>query len=426
MSILPGRTQDQSPAGAPAVALSDRVLLASVLFFTAILYLPSLRYGFVYDDQGQIVDNPLVRAWRYVPEYFQGHVWVYLYPDAPANYYRPINVLWFRMNHALFGLHSVGWHASTIALHLLATALVFAILRRITGRSLVAGVAALLFGIHPTRHEVVAWVSGSTESLCAVLFLSSFLAYLISREKRPVVWMSASCVLYGAGLLAKETAIVLPALVLAHCFLYGASGAESGEGTFWRKLLRAAGRASLYAPLAILYLVLRIHVLHGFSHPQNAVPFSTLLLTLPSVLFFYWKQWLLPIRISEFYDLTFRTRWDSLLVLLPLAGLAGTGALLWYIRRKLGPREVAFAVAAMLLPLMPVLICVGLSDRRTGARPLCVSPRSGRCTRHCFSSSAPVPWTDGLSFAPATGIRPARRDCAHVSWHGQRIQLLGG
>jgi hypothetical protein len=336
-------------------SLNDKALLGGILIFTALLYLPTLNYHFVYDDQGQIVDNALVRAWRFVPEYFQSHVWQYLYPNALGNYYRPLNVLWFRINDALFGLKPMGWHASAVLLHLLATALAFLIVRRVTDRPLVAAVTALLFGIHPTRHEVVAWVSGTTESLLAVLFLGGFLAYLASRERRTIVWMSVSCFFYAASLLAKETAAVLPALVFAHSFLYGLRRVQSTPLTTWQRFYHAAARASVYIPIAILYLVIRVHVLHGFSHAQVQVSVSTLLLTLPSVLFFYLKQWLLPIRMTLYYDLPFRTHWDLLHVALPLVGLGAVAVGLWFFRRRLGTREMTFALAAMVLPLLPVL-----------------------------------------------------------------------
>jgi len=348
-------TNSESDSAATGSPLSDRVLLAGVLALTALLYLPTLNYKFVYDDQGQIVDNALVHAWRFVPEYFQSHVWHYLYPNALGNYYRPLNVLWFRINDALFGLTPMGWHASAVALHLLATALAFLIVRRVTDRPLVAAVAALLFGIHPTRHEVVAWVSGTTESLLAVLFLFGFLAYLASRERRTIGWMCVSCFFYAASLLAKETAIVLPALVLTHAFLYGVRRVQSAPLWPWQRFYQAAARASVYIPIAILYLVIRIHVLHGFSRTQSRASVSTLLLTMPSVLFFYLKQWLVPIRMTLFYNVEFRTRWDLLHVALPLGALAAAAAALWWFRRKLGTREMTFALAAMVLPLLPVL-----------------------------------------------------------------------
>jgi Flp pilus assembly protein TadD len=330
-------------------------LLAGILIFTALLYVPTLLFEFVYDDRGQIVENTLVHSWRFVPEYFQGHVWQYLFPNAPANYYRPLNVLWLRTNHALFGLNPMGWHASAILLHLTVTALVFFLVRRITGRPLVAAATSLVFGVHPMRHEVVAWVSGTTESLCAVLFLSTFLAYLKSRERCTAGWMSLSCLLYAAGLLAKETALVLPALVFAHAVLYGVRQGPIVELSRWQRLSQAIQRASFYLPIAVLYLAVRIQVLHGFSHAQTEVPLRTLFLTLPSVLLFYMRQWLLPVRLSPFYDVPFRTQWDVVNVLFPAAMLVIGAAGVWFFRRKLLTREVAFALAWMSIPLLPAL-----------------------------------------------------------------------
>ena len=87
-----------------------------------------------------------------------------------------------------------------------------------------AAAAALVFGIHPMRHDVVGWVSGTTESLYAVLLFAAFLAYLRSREEdRRAAWMSLSCVWYGLALLSKEPAILLPVIVFAHAWLYGRS-----------------------------------------------------------------------------------------------------------------------------------------------------------------------------------------------------------
>ena len=168
-------------------------------------------------------------------------VWQSLFPNSPGNYYRPINLLWFRINDALFGLRPEGWHATTLLLHVLATYLVYVLARRLTERPLVAAATALVFGAHPMRHGVVAWVSGSTESLWAVCFLGAFLAYLQSREGRRIRWMAASCVLYAIALLSKETAIMLPAMVFMHSVIFGDQPADCAKdaATKWRAYLAA-------------------------------------------------------------------------------------------------------------------------------------------------------------------------------------------
>jgi tetratricopeptide (TPR) repeat protein len=356
-------TTSPSETAQPISATGERIFLGSILALTGLVYAATLRFQFVYDDEGQIVENELIRSWRFVPQYFRGQVWQYLFPNEPANYYRPFNVLWFRINDAVFGLRPYGWHATAILLHVLATFLAYKVARHLTGRPLVAGLAALIFGVHPMRHEVVAWVSGTTESLWSVMFLMAFLSYLRSRYAHRAAWMALSCVLYGAALLSKETAAMLPAVVFAHAWIYGprASGNSSRslsvnvQPSVWRRVAKAAGLALLYGPVAAAYLVLRITVLHGFAHPLTHIPLRTLALTFPSVAFFYLRQWLVPIQLSEFYDLPLRSGIDFSHVVFPALAILLLAAALWFFRRELGPRETAFASVWTIVLLLPAL-----------------------------------------------------------------------
>ena len=108
------------PAGA-SVKIDNRSLLI-VLLSTAAAYLYTFQFGFVYDDLGQIVSNPLVQSWRYLPNYFRGNVW--MQQSTLGNYYRPIFLTWLLVNHTIFGLHPFFWHLTTVAAHMGATALV--------------------------------------------------------------------------------------------------------------------------------------------------------------------------------------------------------------------------------------------------------------------------------------------------------------
>jgi Tfp pilus assembly protein PilF len=356
MEIAVDNPVDKLKSDASTSALSEPTLIGTVLAITAVVYVATVRFDFVYDDQNQIVRNTLVQSWAAVPGYFTGHQWLTLFPNASANYYRPLNFLWFRVNDALFGTQPFGWHAMAILLHLFATFLAYTIARRVTGRPIVAALTALLFGVHPTRHEVVAWVSGTTESLWAVFFLLAFLAYLQSRDRDRVRWIAVSCACYAAGLLAKETAIVLPIIIFAHAWLYGVRSVpgesnETHSGSFGSAL----GLAAIYGMVAVAYLGLRISVLHHFEHPQTNVSLRTLILTLPSVAFFYVRQWLLPMHVGEFYDLPLLSNFDVTHVLAPLLALLVLGMLLWFGRKWLGAREVTFGLVWLIAPLLPVL-----------------------------------------------------------------------
>ncbi len=56
----------------------------------------------------------------------------------------------------MFKTQPFGWHATTVLLHLLVTGLVYLVVREMTVRAGVAWLTALIFGVHPIHHEVVA------------------------------------------------------------------------------------------------------------------------------------------------------------------------------------------------------------------------------------------------------------------------------
>jgi tetratricopeptide (TPR) repeat protein len=331
--------------------LNEFLPLGIALFFAAAVYAATLQFAFAYDDQTQILGNAFLRYWRFVPGYFRGK---WLEGAASANYYRPLNFVWLRINYALFGTHAMGWHAMAILLHLLATFLIYSVARRVTQRRLAAGLTALFFAVHPVTHEVVAWISGTTESLWTVFALGAFLCYLRFRDGDGSGWLIGSCGLCAAGMLSKETAIMFPALVFAHAWIYGGHVPQAEQVSFGRRTLGAIKAAAYYVPIAVVYLAIRMSVLHGFSHPLQQLSKKAFLLTLPSIAFFYFKQWMFPIHLTEFYELPISSSFNLMHVLLPITGLFLIAVVLWLIRRRLGSREIAFAVAWMLLPLLPV------------------------------------------------------------------------
>ena len=317
-----------------------------------LVYAPSLRFPFVLDDWWQISQNEWVQSWRFVPGYFHGHVWPHLGTRPPENYYRPLNFVWLQINHTIFGLKPWGWHAAAILLHVVVTFLGYQVVRRISGRVLVASSAALTFGIHPMRHEVVGWVSGTTESLWSALFLVALLAYLQSHEAHRWRWMAVSYFFYAAALLSKETAIVLPIIVCTHAWL-GAERDGEAQLEWGRRIWEATRFALPYTPIAAAYIVVRLSVLHTFSHPKVSVSLGTLALSLPSVAFFYVKQWLAPYQTSEYYALWLQSHFNTPYVLLPLLALVTIAAVLWLERERLGRREVVFASVWMGMLILP-------------------------------------------------------------------------
>ncbi len=322
--------------------------MACALAFLA--YVPSLGYPFVYDDKPQIIENPAIHAWHYLPKYFTSHAWAELYPNVQGNYYRPLFLLWFRLNHALFGLDPKGWHLTSILCHVAATYLVFALVLRLTASRSIAFTAATLFALHPIHIESIAWVSGVTDPLMTVFAIGSFLAFLRFREAHRWGWMGASLALFVLGLLEKETAIVLGPLVFVYVWLYAECRSEISRFVF--ALKQSLG----FLALTIFYLPLRALVLRGFSHTVTPLSLASMALTEPSILWLYVRHLLVPVGFSGLYGLPYVQRAASAAFLVPATLLLASVVVLGLVIRRIENARLAlFACCWMVLPVLPVL-----------------------------------------------------------------------
>jgi Tfp pilus assembly protein PilF len=304
----------------------------------------------VYDDGSQILRNQLIEKWRFVPYYFNIQVWAHINPHQAGNYYRPIFMLWMRINHALFGFNPVGWHLTTVMMHVLATFFVFKLARRLSSRDDLSAVCALIFGIHPVHIEAVAWVSGVTEALFACLLIPSFLWFLDWRQGRANA-RTYSLLLYALAILSKETAVLMMPLVFAYEWIYPRNQHTPVVRRAWNSIAAAIP----FLAVTLVYLYFRFLALDGLMHVVDPLPVRTNLLTIPSVLWFYLKLLLWPVGLSAFYDTPYvyapvvRQFW------LPLIGVAAAGGGLFYWWWKTRDRLVAFASVLLVLPLLPLM-----------------------------------------------------------------------
>ncbi|MFZ0960013.1 MAG: tetratricopeptide repeat protein [Terriglobia bacterium] len=330
--------------------------IVGVLALTFAVYVPTVRYQFVHDDRGQIVENPAVHSWRAVPTYFTGQVWAAVMPGELGNYYRPLFLFWLRINEAIFGNHAWGWHLTTILAHVLATLLVYLLAWRLgTGRD-VALLAALIFGLHPAHIEGVAWVSGVTEPLLGILLIASFLAYVQSRvEGAPAPkWRVISLVLFALAMLEKETALILPGLLLVYEWIFGPEWKRRIE---LRGILtwcgEALGRIWPYFFLVALYVPARMYALKGFSHAATPLSTAQLIFTWPSLVSFWIRHLIWPTGLSTFYDFpaVFHPTLENFTF--PAIFVVAVGLALFACVRS--SRPAAFFAVWLVLPLIPLL-----------------------------------------------------------------------
>ncbi|MDH3727859.1 MAG: hypothetical protein OER77_10045, partial [Myxococcales bacterium] len=185
-----------------------------------------LRGEFVWDDFSLIVNNTTLRDPRLLGELLTTGFWNISSSKSElsstyAQVYRPVTTLALFVQQQLFGLDARGFHLVSLLLHLMIVALVFSLLQERLGESrddwLGALAGAALFAIHPSRAESVAWISASTELWMASFVFGGYTVWV----KRPDSVVLPS-VLFALALFAKETAIVIPAVLWID--MYGRRG----------------------------------------------------------------------------------------------------------------------------------------------------------------------------------------------------------
>jgi tetratricopeptide (TPR) repeat protein len=165
------------------------------------IYAGALGNGFVWDD-------PLVLRQL---DHMHGLRELLVPPDAvPKFYYRPLIFLTFIIDRRLAGDTAWQFHLTVLVWHVIVTALVFVAARRLLGaaHAIEAGLAALLFAVHPIHVESVAWIAGRSDVIATAFIL---LAVLCGAQ-RPAwtAWAAAAAVLLACW--SKE--VGLSALLL--------------------------------------------------------------------------------------------------------------------------------------------------------------------------------------------------------------------
>jgi tetratricopeptide (TPR) repeat protein len=361
-------TQISSPPASrePRSLLSHPLFVPGVICgLVALVYIGTLRFGFVYDDLSQIVDNDWLTSARYIPRFFTSHVWAFA--DIAGVYWRPLFLLWLFLNRAIFGLHPAGWHASTVLMHTAATALVYVLGKRLTGRRDTAAIAALIFGLHPALIESVAWVSGVSDPLLAVVLIPAFLFYLDGRQSKRARVLSM--LFYVLALMAKEPAVMLLPLVALHAWLFPpvdpASAATNPEASDFSLRFRRAGFAvAPYVAVTVIYLVFHVLLMSHVDYTHSPVTPLNNLLTVPMLLLSYLRLLIWPAPISPDYDIRLVSTFGITTVLVPALLLLAIAALFLYWTRRRAAldsaaenerRVLLLAGAWTFLPILPVL-----------------------------------------------------------------------
>jgi protein O-mannosyl-transferase len=178
-------------------------LLALLLIVTFVAYLPAMRGGFIWDDDGHVT-RPELRS-------FYGLYRIWFEVGATQQYY-PLLHSAFWLEQRLWGDDPLAYHLANLLFHCGVVCLVYAVLQRLKIPG--ALLAAAIFAVHPVNVESVAWITEQKNTLSALFYLGAMLAYLQFYESRGAKCYWFAFTLFVLGLLAKTVTATLPAALL--------------------------------------------------------------------------------------------------------------------------------------------------------------------------------------------------------------------
>ena len=332
-------------------------------------YANTFANGFVLDDVRAIVENPLIRDLGNTGELFRTNYWGAGEPGVTGldpGLYRPLTVLTYALSYQVWGLEPTAYHVANVGLHAATSVLVFVVAVDIVGSVVPAFATAAVFAVHPIHTDAVASVVGRAEILATFFFLIAFrVARRARQDSSPIAtqrraWTlnraTAAFVvagLYFLALLAKESAVTLPAVLAL-------------DDWFHREELRPGGATPTraiflrYSPLIaalVVYLALRSQVVgeHGVWPGFTGATVGDRLLTASRVLFEYLVLFVFPRRLLADYWTTDVPIAHSLLEPLVIVSIATWIAIAALVATKLRKdRLFQFSTAWFFVTILPV------------------------------------------------------------------------
>jgi tetratricopeptide (TPR) repeat protein len=223
-------------------------------------------------------------------------------PSLSALWTRPLLSLWVPLTYTLWwlvsaiaGVHAWAFHLTNVVLHGLAIWAMFRLLAdAVAPHAVGAALAgALVFGLHPLQAEPVAWVSTTKDVLAGLCGLVAMRRFLAWRAHGRVAAYVGATLAFVAALLAKPSAVVVPALLVVLGRLV--------ERRDWRASVR--GLAPWFA-IAAAWTILAMRVQPAAERLRYTAPIPLRPVLALDTLSFYLGKLVFPVGLAPDYGRT--------------------------------------------------------------------------------------------------------------------------
>ncbi len=326
-------------------ARRHRIGLAAILAAAALLFGPSLRFPFIWDDTAVIRDNPYIHSPLPAGTYFTPRYWKHLVPVSRSDY-RPLQMLTLAAVSRIGGREPLCYRAVNLALHLLAVVLVFSLGRKLKAGRAAALLAAAFFAFHPVHVETIVGARNLAELMAANLMLSALVIFLPAGRTGA---RTAAFFLFAAALLYKESALIFPPLLT---ILLIAGPGKSAD------IRTALTRTFPFWILALAAGIAKLLVSPG-QELSGTLPVSRLVAGAARLMVINTRLLLLPFRFRTLYHFPRPESWAEPVWFFSLAAAVVLAAVLAAARRNRRLFPLLLCLAVGLLPSIYRLVSAG-------------------------------------------------------------------
>lgn len=281
-------------------------------------------------------------------------------PDGDILYYRPMLMMLFHLDYAIWGKTIGAFHFFNYLLHVLNAALLYRVALNvfydIEKSYLYAVTATLIFALNPLTCESVAWISGRTDIAGAFFSLLAVNCYFV---KNPVRYILVPFFVF-LGLCCKENALsAIPLIVFLHGWMM------YKKGNTGREILMTCFRWSAIVMVpVIIYIFLRTGGDASFENGAARISmaaaekvtttkgingFVGYLVVFPAIAF-YLKKLIFPFPLNFSILSVDYTLYSFLFILFVFFNIY------WLIQKRLSNVFIGILLVLSFLPAIPIAI----------------------------------------------------------------------
>jgi hypothetical protein len=237
------------------------------------LYGVSLGFGFILDDEFQILNNPQVQDFGKIFLNFTNST-VASAQGMQGIYYKPVMMMIYNLLWHTGGGGALAFHLFQLIVHVLNSFLIFLLFQNFFHEEKKYGafLAGALFLCHPVNSEAVVMIADLQEPLFTFFGLAALL--VLARARFPLF----AAGLFLLSLLSKESGLLYLLIAIPFAWMFH-------RERFKMSLASVGVAGGVY--LGLRFGLAGLNVLHAGNMQINRADLATRLLSLPKILFHY-------------------------------------------------------------------------------------------------------------------------------------------